>query len=133
MIIFLLVHLIRPPTIRHKRVVTCLIINLFFGRLVNDPFLNLKLNVFVINGFVCSNKYVKQLVLINHSLSTPRYMLNRPIVGKGVHNPPFQITPPFSMIPPFLEVQDVPIFNNPIRKRKVLKDLFNRAVYNFYF
>ena len=64
------------------------IINNFLGSLVNDPFLYLKLNVFIITGFICSNKYVKQLVLINHSLSPPRYMLNGCIVGKGVH-PPF--------------------------------------------
>ena len=27
----------------------------------------MKLNVFIITGFICSNKYVKQVVLINHS------------------------------------------------------------------
>ena len=37
------------------------------GDLVNDTFSNLKLNVFIITGFICSNKYVKQKVLINHS------------------------------------------------------------------
>ena len=78
---------VQPPTIRHKRVVTCLIFNIFGGSLVNEPFLNLKLNVFIITGFICSNKYVKQLVLINHSLSRPLYMLNGWIVGKGGHTP----------------------------------------------
>ena len=39
----------------------------FFESLVNDKFSNLKLNVFLITGFICSNKYVKQVVLINHS------------------------------------------------------------------
>ena len=45
----------------------CLIINIFFGSLVNDIFSDLKLNAFIINGFICSKKYVKQVVLINHS------------------------------------------------------------------
>ena len=27
----------------------------------------LKVNIFIITGFICSNKYVKQLVLITHS------------------------------------------------------------------
>ena len=44
--------------------VTCLIINIFFGSLVNDTFSNLKLNVFIITGFICKNKYVKQVVLM---------------------------------------------------------------------
>ena len=44
--------------------VTCLIINTIFGCLVNDTFSNLKLNVFIITGIICSNNYVKQLVLI---------------------------------------------------------------------
>ena len=46
---------------------TCLIINIFFGSIVNDTFSNLKLNAFIITGFIYSNKCVKQLVLINHS------------------------------------------------------------------
>ena len=53
----------------------CLIINIFFGSLVNTTFSTLKVNVFVITGLICSNKYVKKLVLINHgfALSPPRY------------------------------------------------------------
>ena len=45
----------------------------FFRSLVNDKFSNLKLNVFIITGFNCSNKYMKQVVLINHSWISPRY------------------------------------------------------------
>ena len=44
----------------------CLIINIFFGSLVNTTFSTLKVNVFIITGVICSNKYVKKLVLINH-------------------------------------------------------------------
>ena len=40
---------------------------IFFQSLVNDTFSNLKLNLFIINGFICSNKYLKQVVWINHS------------------------------------------------------------------
>ena len=47
--------------------VTCLIIKIYFGGLVNDRFPNLKSNIFIIAGFICSNKYVKQIVFINHS------------------------------------------------------------------
>ena len=47
--------------------VTCLLINIFFGSLGSDTFSNLKLNVFVITGFICSSKYEKKVVLINHS------------------------------------------------------------------
>ena len=43
----------------------------FFGSLVNGTFSNLKLNVFIITGFICNNKYVKQLVLIKHSWISP--------------------------------------------------------------
>ena len=50
------------------------------------------------------------------------------IVGKGVHTLP---PPPFSKIPPFLEIQDVPTFFRLIRKKKTLKDSFNRFVDNF--
>ena len=32
---------------------------IFFGSLVNDKFSNFKLNVFIISGVICSNKYVK--------------------------------------------------------------------------
>ena len=46
--------------------VTFLIINNFFGNIVNDISSNLKLKVFIITGFICSY-YVKKLVLINHS------------------------------------------------------------------
>ena len=38
----------------------------FFGSAINATFSNLKVNVFIITGFICS-KYVKQLVLINDS------------------------------------------------------------------
>ena len=53
--------------------VTSLIINIFFGSLVRDSskFSNLKLNVFIINGFICSNIYVKQVVLINYNWISP--------------------------------------------------------------
>ena len=44
----------------------------FFGSLVSNTFSNSKLNIFIITGFVCSNKYVKQLVLINHSCMAPK-------------------------------------------------------------
>ena len=48
--------------------VTCLIINIFFESLRNDTFSNLKLNVFIIIFIIiCNNKYLKQVVLINHS------------------------------------------------------------------
>ena len=40
----------------------------FFGSLVIDIFLNLKLNIFII---ICSKKYVKQVVFINHSWIFP--------------------------------------------------------------
>ena len=49
----------------------CLIINIFLGSVVNDTFSNLKLNFFIITGFIFSNKYVKQLVFINHSWISP--------------------------------------------------------------
>ena len=48
------------------------------------------------------------------------------IVGRRVHAPP-----PFSKIPPFLEIQDVPTFYKLIKKIKVLKNSFNKFVYNF--
>ena len=41
------------------------------------------------------------------------------------------VSPP-KRVPPFLEIQDVLTFYRPIRKIKVLKDCFNRFVYNFY-
>ena len=47
-----------------------LIIN-FFGSLLNATFSDLKVNIFIITSFICSNKYVKQLVLINHSCISP--------------------------------------------------------------
>ena len=46
--------------------VTFVIINNFFGSIVNDTSSNLKLNVFIITDFICSY-YAKKLVLINHS------------------------------------------------------------------
>ena len=39
----------------------------FFGSLVNDTFSNLKFNIFIITGSIFGNKYMKQVVLINHS------------------------------------------------------------------
>ena len=51
-------------------ILICLIIN-FFGVLVNATFSDLKVNIFFITRFICSNKYVKQLVLINHSCISP--------------------------------------------------------------
>ena len=38
---------------------------------MNDTFSNLKVIIFIITGFVCSNKYVKQVVLINYSWISP--------------------------------------------------------------
>ena len=40
---------------------------ILFGSLVNGTFSNLKVNACTITGFICSNKHVKRLVLINHS------------------------------------------------------------------
>ena len=48
--------------------VACLINNIFFESLISDTFSNLKLNVcIIIYDIIHSNKYVKQVVLINHS------------------------------------------------------------------
>ena len=44
-----------------------------FRRLVNETYSNLKFNVFVITGSLFSNKYWKQVVLINHSWISPTY------------------------------------------------------------
>ena len=52
-------------------ILLCLIINIFFGSLVNATFSDLKVNIFVVTSFICSDKYVKQLVLINHSCISP--------------------------------------------------------------
>ena len=43
----------------------------FFGSLVNETFSDLKFNVFIITGSIFSTKYVKQVVLINHSWISP--------------------------------------------------------------
>ena len=52
--------------------VTCLIMNIFSGSLVNGTFSKLKLNIcIIIFTVICSNKYVKQVDLINHSLISP--------------------------------------------------------------
>ena len=48
-----------------------LIIDILFESLVNDTFSNLKLNVFMITDCICSNKYVKKVILINHSWISP--------------------------------------------------------------
>ena len=50
--------------------VTWVINNLFLG-IINDLFSNLKLIIFIITGFICSNKDVKQVDLINHSWFSP--------------------------------------------------------------
>ena len=44
---------------------------MFFGSLVNGKFSNFKLNAFIITGIICSSKYVKEVVLINHSWISP--------------------------------------------------------------
>ena len=46
-------------------------INIFFGSLVNYTFSNLQLNVFIITDFICSKKYVNQIVLISYSWISP--------------------------------------------------------------
>ena len=43
----------------------------FSGSFVNDTLSILKLNVLIITRFICSNKYVKQVVLINHNWIFP--------------------------------------------------------------
>ena len=49
-----------------------LITNIFSGSLVNDTFSKLKLNIcIIIFTIICTNKYVKQEDLINHSLISP--------------------------------------------------------------
>ena len=49
-----------------------LIMNIFSGSLVNDTFSKLKLNIcIIIFTIICTNKYVKQVDLINHSLISP--------------------------------------------------------------
>ena len=40
---------------------------IFFQSVVNNTFSNLKLIVFIFTGFICSNKEVKQVVLINYT------------------------------------------------------------------
>ena len=42
-----------------------------FGSLVNETLPDLKFNAFIITGFIFSDKYVKQAVLINHSWISP--------------------------------------------------------------
>ena len=54
-----LVTALLPPTYFF-----CLIVNIFFGSLVNETFSDLKFNVFSITGSIFSNKYVKEVVLI---------------------------------------------------------------------
>ena len=58
--------------------VTCPITNIFFGSLVNGTFSYLKLSVFIITGFICSNKHVKQVVFINYSSIPPTHQPPRP-------------------------------------------------------
>ena len=68
----------------------CLII-IFFGSLVNATFSDLKVNIFIITSFICSNKYVKQLVLINHSCISPtlqrEWGLEFCLLGEGTYLP----------------------------------------------
>ena len=45
-------------------ILLCLIINIFFGNLVNATFSNLKVYICIITGFICCHKYMKQVVLI---------------------------------------------------------------------
>ena len=56
------------------------------------------------------------------------------IVGKGVHTPLFldQLPPPPFLRLPLSRNPRCPTFYMPIRKTNVLKDSFNRFVYNFY-
>ena len=54
------------------------------------------------------------------------------IVGKGGHTPFSRSTPPFSKIPTFLEIQDVPTFHRPIRKKKAPNNSRNQFLYHFY-
>ena len=51
--------------------VVVVIVNLFCWGLVNDTFLNFKLIVFILTGFICNNKDVKQVVLINYGSKSP--------------------------------------------------------------
>ena len=55
--------------------VTCLIINIFFGSLLSDTFSDLKLNVFIITGFTSrwNRCYVKQVLLINPTCIYPTF------------------------------------------------------------
>ena len=46
-------------------------INMFFVSLVNETLSNFKFNVFIITRSVFSNKYVKQIILINQSWISP--------------------------------------------------------------
>ena len=57
----------------------------FFVSLVNDTFSNLKLKVFIITGFICRNKYMKELVLVNHNWISP--MLQRDGDWSSVYSP----------------------------------------------
>ena len=53
-----------------KHIFLGLIIN-FFVSLVSETLSDFKFNVFIITGSIFSNKYVKQVVLINHSWISP--------------------------------------------------------------
>ena len=48
-----------------------LIFFLFVFILINDTFSNLKMIVFIITGFICSNKEVKHVILFYHSGISP--------------------------------------------------------------
>ena len=48
---------------------------------VNDKFSNLILNVFIITGFISSNKEVKQIALINYRWISPNFTKG---IGVGV-------------------------------------------------
>ena len=59
-------------------------------------------------------------------------MLNDGIVDKEAHTPFSRPTSLFPKIPQFLEIQDLPTSYNPIGKKIVLQDSFNRVAYIIY-
>ena len=48
-----------------KFMITLSVTLIFFWMFSKSTFSNLKLNVFIITGFICSNNYLEQLVLTN--------------------------------------------------------------------
>ena len=53
--------------------VTCLIINIYFWKFSKWHILKFEIKCFINTGFTCSNKYVKQVVLINNSWIYPKF------------------------------------------------------------